>query len=88
MPKFVRTARGRKIDFDLLKVKAQIANVQKPIEVQKREEFVERRLRRKLKKAQRELAAKKKQTAAIETEPVKVEPTVKEKTQRRRIKRS
>lgn len=49
MPKIVRTARGALVDFNLIKIKHQLANAPAPTEVRERENFVERRLKRKLK---------------------------------------
>lgn len=49
MTKIVRTARGDMVDFDLIKIKQQLADVPAPTEVAARENFVEKRLKRKLK---------------------------------------
>lgn len=49
MPKIVRTARGEMVDFDLIRIKQQLADAPAPTEVRERENFVERRLKRKLK---------------------------------------
>lgn len=46
-----RSARGEIIDFDLLKIKEQIASGPKPVNVQSREEFIDRKIRRRAKKA-------------------------------------
>ena len=50
MSKRVKSARGQLVDFDLLKIKEQIASAPPPVDVQQRQDFVERRLRRKVKK--------------------------------------
>lgn len=50
MSKRVRSARGESVDFDLLKIKEQIGSAPPPIDVQKRQDFIEKRLRRRLKK--------------------------------------
>lgn len=49
MTKLVRTARGDMVDFDLIKIKQQLADSPAPTEVKARENFVEKRLKRKLK---------------------------------------
>jgi len=48
MTKLVRTARGLIVDFDLIKIKQQLADMPVPTEVKTRENFVEKRLKRKL----------------------------------------
>ena len=48
----VRSARGEMVDFDLLKIKEQIASSPKPTEVKQRENFIDKKLRRRLKKLQ------------------------------------
>ncbi len=89
MPHYVRTARGKNIDFDLMKVKAQIEATPKPVNVEKREKFIDRKLRRKLRKAKREAAAKK----VAEQQPVNVDNNIVEdeplpvKSTKRRVKR-
>jgi len=50
MGKKVKSARGELVDFDLLKIKSQIASAPKTTNVRAREDFVEKRLRRKLKR--------------------------------------
>ena len=50
MGKPVRSARGQLVDFDLLKIKQQIAAAPKPTNVQVREDFIDPRLRRRIKK--------------------------------------
>jgi len=50
MAKKVRSARGEMVDFDLLKIKESIASGPKPVNVQAREDFVDKKLRRRLKK--------------------------------------
>ena len=48
MTKLVRTALGQIVDFDLIKLKQQLADSPAPTEVKARENFVEKRLKRKL----------------------------------------
>lgn len=50
MSKKVRSAKGTEVDFDLLEIKSQIASSPKTIDVKKREDFIDRKLRRKIKK--------------------------------------
>lgn len=45
-----RSARGDQVDFDLLRIKEQIAAGPKPVNVQSREEFIDRKVRRRAKK--------------------------------------
>ena len=91
MPHHVRTARGKIIDFDLMKVKTQIASAPKPVAVQNRENFIDRKLRRKLRKAQREAAAKKAANKPVDVgnDIVKAAPVapVQKKSIRRRVRR-
>ncbi len=92
MPHHVRTARGKIIDFDLMKVKTQIASAPKPVAVQNRENFIDRKLRRKLRKAQREAAVKKaaaNKPIDVGNDIVKSAPAapVQKKSIRRRVRR-
>lgn len=50
MGKKVRSARGELVDFDLLKIKEQMASAPTPTDVRARQDFIEQRLRRRLKK--------------------------------------
>ena len=50
MSQKIRSAKGEMVDFDLLKIKESIASGPKPISVEAREEFVDKKLRRRLKK--------------------------------------
>ena len=52
MGKKVRSARGEIVDFDLMKVKEQIAAAPTPLEVKARQNFIENRMKRRIKKAQ------------------------------------
>ena len=49
MAKTVKSARGVEVNFDVLKIKQDIASAPAPMEVAARENFVEKRLKRKLK---------------------------------------
>ncbi len=51
-----RTARGIEVDFDILKIKAQLANAPKPVEVQERENYIAQKgKRRRTKKEEPQL---------------------------------
>ena len=50
MGKKIRSAKGEIVDFDLLKVKEQIASAPAPQDVKMRQDFIEKRMRRRLKK--------------------------------------
>ncbi len=52
MARKVRSAKGEMVDFDLLKIKEQIASAPPTTDVQARQNFVDKRLRRRVKKAQ------------------------------------
>ena len=66
MPKTTRSAKGETVNFDLLKIKSQIAAAPKTKEVKKREDFIHKKLRRRVKKINRK----------IETAPVDVDAKV------------
>lgn len=51
----VRSARGVLVDFDLLKIKQQIASTPKPTDVKARENFIDQKFKRRLKKAQQQV---------------------------------
>jgi hypothetical protein len=75
MGRAVRSARGEKVDFDLLKIKQQIASAPKTTDVKARENFIDQKFKRRLKKLVRETAA----TVKERTEPVKTDlPTTDE----------
>ena len=71
MPKKTRSAKGEVIDFDLLKIKAQIASAPKPTDVRKREDFIDKKLRRRVKRVQRK----------VEQTAIEVEPTITDNTE-------
>jgi hypothetical protein len=48
--KIARSARGEMVDFDLITIKQQIASAPKPTTVQAREDFVDRKFKRRLKR--------------------------------------
>ena len=50
MSKGVKSARGEVVDFDLLKIKQQIASAPKTIQVQEREAFIDNKFKRRLKR--------------------------------------
>lgn len=65
MGKKVRSARGVIVDFDLMKVKQEIANAQ-PVDVSDRTAFVEKRLRRRTKRTATPTVAPKVEEPAVE----------------------
>jgi hypothetical protein len=69
MPNKVRTARGELIDFDLLRIKQQIAKKPPETEVKTRENFIDKKFQRRLKKINPE-------KIMVELPDVSVEPTV------------
>lgn len=69
MAKTVRSAKGAAVDFDKLKIKEQLASAPTPMEVKNRQNFIENRLKRRLKK---KLPVVEK--AAVEVEPNLPEP--------------
>lgn len=50
MSKATRSARGDFVDFDLLKIKEQMAATPKPVPVKARENFIDQRFKRRIKK--------------------------------------
>lgn len=66
MARTVKSARGQSIDFDLLKIKESIAANPKPVSVKAREDFIDKKLRRRIKKL----------TKKVEKIEVDVEPKV------------
>lgn len=61
--------RGEVLDFDLLKIKEQMAAVPEPQELRAREDFIEKRLRRRVRRAK---------VAVVEKTEVAVEPKIAE----------
>lgn len=55
MSKGVKSARGQVVDFDLLKIKQQIASAPKPTQVQVREDFIDQKFKRRLKRLNTEV---------------------------------
>jgi len=69
MPKkAVRSAKGETVDFDLLKIKSQIASAPKTTNVRAREDFIDQKFKRRLKTLKREVS-KKVQSTEINVEP-------------------
>jgi len=58
----VRSMRGELVDLDLLQMKQQIANTPKPATTQEREKFVDKKIRRRVKK-------QKTQTSELDIDP-------------------
>jgi len=70
MGKKARSARGVVVDFDLMKIKEQMASAPTPLEVKTRQNFIENRLKRRLKKP----ALPKVESTEVKTEPDMPEP--------------
>ena len=67
-----RTARGVLVDFDILKIKAQLANAPKPVEVQERENYIAQKgKRRRTKKEEPQLEEAATTEKATESEDTK-----------------
>lgn len=67
MAKPVRSARGEIVDFDLLRIKQQIASAPKTTNVKAREDFIDAKLKRRVKRLTRS------PTKTVEATPVPVE---------------
>lgn len=72
--KGVLSARGARVDFDLLKIKQQIAAAPKTVNVTAREDFIDSRLKRRLKRQTQEAIAQ----VEINTDPTSDESEVDE----------
>lgn len=57
MGRAVKSAKGERVDFDLLKIKQQIASAPKTTDVKARESFIDQKFKRRLKKLTRETKA-------------------------------
>lgn len=55
MAKPVKSAKGQIVDFDLLKIKQQIASAPKPTNVKAREDFIDQKFKRRLKKLKNDI---------------------------------
>ncbi len=53
--KIAKSYRGATIDFDLIKIKEQIGSTPKPVSVTAREDFVDQKFKRRLKKVKRDV---------------------------------
>ena len=70
MPKKVRSARGEIVDFDLMKVKQQIEAAPEPSTVQARQDFIDQKMRRRLKKVKRKLDSVPKRRTGPDGNPI------------------
>ena len=94
MPKFVRSSRGEIVDFDLLKLKAEMSSKPAPVEVTERSDFIDNKLKRRIRniKNKNSIAAQsqpevKNAIVDVKEEPIVSETPVKTKTPRK-IKKS
>jgi len=78
MGKKVTSAKGEVIDFDYLKIKEQLASAPAPIEVKNRQNFIENRLKRRLKK----------KLPVVEQTDVNVEPSLPEPSDEIKVEES
>lgn len=69
MAKKVRSARGELVDFDLLKIKSTIASAPKPLTVTKREDFVDKKSRKRLKKVRDLVSRTSRENNGINVDP-------------------
>lgn len=76
MPKKVRTAKGQIIDFDLLRIKEQMVDAPKPANVQARQDFIDQKMRRRVKRVKDQIAEAKKNPK----QPVDVKPDLEVQT--------
>lgn len=51
----IKSARGELVNFDLLKIKQQIATAPKPTNVKAREDFIDQKFKRRMKKLKRDI---------------------------------
>ena len=83
MGKKVRSAKGEVVDFDLLRIKEQIASAPPPQDVKLRKDFIENRLRRRIKKATPPAPAvkidKQAEEVSADAETVEEKPTTRQK---------
>lgn len=71
MGKKVRSAKGELVDFDYLKIKEQLASAPTPMEVKNRQNFIENKMKRRLKKKLPVI-----EKSAVEVEPNLPEPEI------------
>lgn len=57
MAKPVKSAKGQLVDFDLLKIKQQMASAPKPTNVKAREDFIDQKFKRRLKKLRNDIVS-------------------------------
>lgn len=57
MSKSVKSARGEDVNFELMKIKEQMSTAPKPTNVQAREDFIDQKFKRRLKKLRRDVAS-------------------------------
>lgn len=57
MTNIVKSAKGVPVDFDLLKIKQQMANAPKTTVVQAREDFIDKKFSRRVNKLQKQIAS-------------------------------
>lgn len=68
MSKTVKSARGEDVNFDLMKIKQQIATAPKPTNVKAREDFIDQKFKRRLRKLKRDVTVDATSVDQIDTE--------------------
>ena len=76
MPKKVRSAKGEIVDFDLMKIKEQMANAPEPTNVEARQDFIDQKMRRRLKKIRKKIDEAPLRGRQKSSEPVEVDKKV------------
>jgi hypothetical protein len=66
MSKSVKSARGEDVNFDIMKIKQQMASAPKSTTVKAREDFIDQKFKRRLKKMKQDVVA----DVAAEDQPV------------------
>lgn len=66
MPKKVRSAKGQILDFDLLRIKEQLGEAPKPANVQARQDFIDQKMRRRVKRVKDKIAEAKKNPKPVD----------------------
>lgn len=82
MAKYVKTAKGATIDFELFRIKQSLSSSPTSIEVKARENFIEKKMKRRMKKAKNKML----ENIKDEKEEVVEEPTL-TVSKKRKIKR-
>lgn len=66
MPKKVRSAKGQVLDFDLLRIKEQLGDAAAPANVQARQDFIDQKMRRRVKRVKDKIAEAKRNPKPVD----------------------